>query len=76
MPAKKKAVRRVVKDAGKPPHTPALYSMTVEVKEWIDRASSTITHQKSEIERLKRENAELKAWRKWAEHRILRSDHE
>ena len=35
-----------------------------------------MNHQKGQIERLKKENDELKAWRKWAEHRILRSEHE
>ena len=29
-----------------------------------------------EIERLKKENTELKAYQKWAQHRILRSDYE
>jgi hypothetical protein len=37
---------------------------------------STINHQKGEIERLKKENTELKAYRRWAEQRILRSEHE
>lgn len=52
------------------------FSMPQRVKEWIDRAGSIMTKQKTEIEDLKKENKELKAYKKWAEHRILRSDQE
>ena len=52
------------------------YSMAPEVKDWIERAHATINHHKGEIERLKAENKELKAYKRWAEHRILRSDQE
>ena len=52
------------------------FSMPQRVKEWIDRAGSIMTKQKTEIEELKAENKELKAYKKWAEHRILRSDQE
>ena len=52
------------------------FSMPMEVKEWIDRAQSIMNHQRNQIETLKQENKQLKEWRKWAEHRILRSDHE
>ena len=52
------------------------YTMPQDVKDWIERAQSIMNHQKGEIERLKRENTELKAYKKWAEHRILRSDYE
>ena len=54
----------------------AVYNMPMEVKDWIERAQSIMNHQRGEIERLKTENTELKAYKKWAEHRILRSDHE
>ena len=53
---------------------PQQFSMPQEVKDWIERASSIINHQKGEIARLKEENAQLKAYRKFAEHRILRSE--
>lgn len=53
-----------------------LYAMPKEVSDWIERAQSIMNHQKGEIERLKAENADLKAYKKWAESRILRSDHE
>lgn len=63
----------VAKKAG---NTGTKHMMPVEVSNWIDRAMSTINHQKGEIERLKKENTELKAYRRWAEQRILRSEHE
>jgi len=52
------------------------FSMPVEVSNWIDQAMSRMSHMQSEIERLKKENTELKAYRKFAEHRILRSEAE
>ena len=83
----KKAMKTVAKakvatPAKKPATAPAkasagpLYTMPQDVKNWIERAQSIMNHQKGQIERLKKENDELKSWRKWAEHRILRSDHE
>ena len=53
-----------------------IYTMPLEVQAWIERAQSIMNHQRGEIERLKKENTELKAYKKWAEHRILRSDYE
>lgn len=47
------------------------FTMPREVSEWIERANSTINHLKGKIERLERENKELKAYRKFAEGRIL-----
>ena len=73
---------KVATPAKKPAKAPAkasdgpLYTMPQEVKDWIERAQSIMNHQKGEIERLKEENEKLKAYRKFAEHRILRSDHE
>ena len=52
------------------------FSMPTEVKEWIERANSTIQHLKSKVARLETENKELKAYQKFAEQRILRSEHE
>lgn len=75
--AKKPAAKAKV--APKPPSAPEgqkTYTMPQDVKDWIERAQSIMNHQKGEIERLKKENTELKAYKKWAEHRILRSDHE
>lgn len=52
------------------------YHMPVEVRDWIERTTSMMNHQKGEIARLKQENKELKAYKAWATHRILRSDQE
>lgn len=52
------------------------FAMPMEVKNWIERAQSIMNHQKGELERLRQENKELKAWRRWAETRILGSDFE
>ena len=76
-PAKKTTPTPLAKKAKSTGVAPQkMYSMPPEVKDWIDRAHSTINHQRGEIERLKTENKELKAYKKWAEHRILRSEHE
>ena len=75
--AKKPAAKAKV--APKPQSAPEgqkTYTMPQDVKDWIERAQSIMNHQKGEIERLKKENTELKAYKKWAEHRILRSDYE
>jgi hypothetical protein len=73
--AAKPAAKAKAPAAPKKPPEPQ-YSMPMEVKNWIERAQSIMNHQKGEIERLKKENTDLKAYKRWAEHRILRSDHE
>jgi hypothetical protein len=45
--------------------------MSPEVKEWIERANSMIQHLRGKVDRLERENKELKSYRKFAESRIL-----
>ena len=55
---------------------PNTYAMTNEVKDWIEQAMSRMKHMQGTIDRLKKENEELKSYRKWAEHKILRSDQE
>jgi hypothetical protein len=82
-PAKKPAAKKVVakKVAVKTPAAktvvrPTEYTMPVEVREWIERAQSTMSHLRSEVERLKTENSDLKKYRTFAEHRILRSEQE
>ena len=52
------------------------YDMTREVKEWIERANSIIQHLRGKVERLESENKDLKSYQKFAEQRILRSEHE
>ena len=68
------------KKTTKPPKKTAppepVYSMPQEVKDWIERAQSIMNHQKGEIERLKAENTDLKAYKKWAEMRILSTSQE
>ena len=76
-PAKKTTPTPLAKKAKSTGVAPQkMYSMPPEVKEWIERAQSTINHLRSEVQRLKTENNELKAYKKFAEHRILRSEHE
>jgi hypothetical protein len=75
-PAKRRSVPPLKKKAARSPEIEPMYTMPLEVKNWIERAQSTINHQKGEIQRLKQENEELKSYKKWAEHRILRSEHE
>jgi hypothetical protein len=70
-PAKKAALKKAVTSSSE-----QLFTMPVEVSEWIERAQSIMKHQKGEIERLKLENKDLKAYKKFAETRILRSDYE
>ena len=53
-----------------------MHSMSQETKEWIERASSIMKHQASQIAALKDENAKLKAYKKFAEHKILGSSYE
>jgi hypothetical protein len=51
--------------------------MPVEVSNWIDRAMKQHgTHASPRDRPAKEENADLKADRKFAEHRILRSEYE
>ena len=52
----------------------AKYAMPEEVRDWIDRANSIIQHLRGKVDRLEQENKQLKAYRKWAEQRILSSD--
>lgn len=70
-PPKTRMARAIETKAGEP-----MYHMPVEVRDWIDRTTSMMHHQKGEIARLKQENKELKAYKTWATHRILRSDQE
>lgn len=86
-PAKKAPAKKVVAKKATPrllvankavAQAPAnqTFSMPTEVKEWIERANSTIQHLQSKVARLETENKELKAYQKFAEQRILRSEHE
>jgi len=52
------------------------YTMPQEVSDWIEHASSRLSYLQSEVDRLKRENNDLKAYKKFAEERLLRYDKE
>ena len=79
-PAAKATKPAVKAKAPAPAKTPAKpdeqFRMPMEVKEWIDQASSRMKNMQSKIDRLEEENKRLKSYKKWAEHRILGSSHE
>jgi predicted RNase H-like nuclease (RuvC/YqgF family) len=50
---------------------PEEFRMPVEVKEWIDQASSRINSMRTEIDRLKEENKSLKRSHKLMEQRVM-----
>jgi hypothetical protein len=73
--AKKTVAKKVaVKPTAVEPHPE--YRMPQEVKDWIDQAMSRMRSMQNKIDKQAVEIAELKSYRKWAEHRILRSEHE
>jgi hypothetical protein len=80
-PARKAPAKKVVAKKA-PAKQPArkeqepTYMMSQEVKDWIEQASSRLRHLTGEVERLKEENRNLKEYRRFAENRILRSEHE
>jgi uncharacterized small protein (DUF1192 family) len=47
------------------------FRMPMEVKNWIDQASSRMAHMTSEIARLKEENKQLKRTHKQMEQRVM-----
>jgi predicted RNase H-like nuclease (RuvC/YqgF family) len=53
------------------PKSEEQYRMPVEVKNWIDQASSRMAHMTSEIARLKEENKQLKRTHKQMEQRVM-----
>lgn len=76
MTEKKAAAPKAPAKRAKPKESETLYSMPQDVKDWIERAQSIMAHQRGEIDRLKAEVKELKAYKGWAANRILRSEHE
>jgi hypothetical protein len=69
-PAKKapvKAIKRPVEPSKREERT---FAMPQEVKEWIERASSTMKHQANQIASMKEEIAQLKAYKKFAAQKI------
>ena len=74
-PKKKTPVKASTKPVAK--ELPEIkYHMPKPVSDWIESASSRIKHLTGEVSRLKDEIKELKSYRLWAEHRILRSEKE
>jgi hypothetical protein len=60
-PAKKTAVKPQAEE----------FRMPMEVKEWIDQASSRMMSMRTEIERLKEDNAKLRRANKVMEQRVM-----
>jgi hypothetical protein len=54
----------------KKPEVPE-YRMPVEVKDWMDQASSRIMSMRTEIDRLKEENKKLRNANKIMEQRVM-----
>ena len=74
-PAKKTPAKKVVAKKAAPKKVlvtghEQTFNMPLEVKEWIDRASSTMKHQANQIAELKKEVMDLKAYKKFAANKI------
>ena len=78
-PAKKVAAKAPAKKAPvKAPKRPVAaskpeertFAMPKEVQEWIERASSTMKHQATQIAAMKEEIVQLKAYKKFAANKI------
>jgi cell division septum initiation protein DivIVA len=70
-PVEKKAPAKEVASKKVATKTEAQFSMPVEVKDWIDQASSRMNHMRTEIERLKEENKQLRRSHKLMEQRVM-----
>lgn len=77
-PAKKAPAKKVLVQSNKvaTAKKEEEFRMPQEVKDWIDQAMSRMRSMQNKIDKQAVEIAELKSYRKWAEHRILRSEHE
>lgn len=71
-PAKKTAPKRVLASQRTiaSAKRDEMFAMPQEVKDWIDRASSTLKHQANQIASMKEEIAQLKAYKKFAAQKI------
>ena len=76
MKSTKSPKKKPTEKSTKAPQKAEEWLMPVEVRDWIDQASSRIKHLTAQLEKLKLENADLKTYRKFAEKRILRSEAE
>ena len=72
--APKKSAKKLVMEFT-PPKKPVkreqTFDMPVEVRDWIEQASSRLKTLQSKVERLETENKELKSYKQWAQHKIL-----
>ena len=69
-PTKKTAVKPQTKRAAVKPKAEE-FRMPMEVKDWIDQASSRMMSMRTEIDRLKEENIKLRRANKIMEQRVL-----
>jgi hypothetical protein len=81
VPAKKTPAKKTVAKKAAPKRVlvtghEQTFNMPQEVKDWIDRASSTMKHQANTIAELKTEVAQLKAYKKFAANKILGTSYE
>ena len=75
VPAKKTPAKKVVAKKSAPKRVlvtghEQTFNMPQEVKDWIDRASSTMKHQANQIAEMKKEIIELKVYKKFAANKI------
>jgi hypothetical protein len=68
-PAKKTPVKKARGEVKL--HQGEEFRMPTEVKDWIDQASSRMSHMRSEIDRLKEENLKLRRANKVMEQRVM-----
>lgn len=69
-PAKKAPAKAAKRPVQAPRREEQTFAMPTEVKDWIDRASSTMKHQANQIASMKEEIAQLKAYKKFAAQKI------
>ena len=69
-PTKKTAVKPQTKRAAVKPKAEE-FRMPMEVKDWIDQASSRMMSMRTEIDRLKEENIKLRRANKIMEQRVM-----
>lgn len=75
--AKKPATKAITpSSAKKASEAEKMFDMPKEVKDWIDQAMSRMRNLQSKVDRLEEENKKLKAYRRWAEQRIVGTSHE
>lgn len=68
---KKPAVKKTPAKKTAPARNQEEFRMPTEVKEWIDQASSRMSHMRTEIDRLKEENMKLRRANKLMEQRVM-----